>query len=67
MPILKQVKILSQGDRNMCYHRKIEMLGRIENVNGRKYVNIYNCKKCGSTVIFVENSKPKKIDYKYFK
>ncbi len=51
----------------MCYHRKIEMLGRIENVNGRKYVNIYNCKKCGSTVIFAENSKPKKIDYKYFK
>ena len=51
----------------MCHHRKIEMLGRIENVNGKKHVNVYNCKKCGSAVIFVQNHALKKIDYRYFK
>ena len=28
----------------MCKHTKLELSGRIENFNGHRYVNIYNCK-----------------------
>jgi hypothetical protein len=50
----------------VCNHKKVEIVGRIENFNGKKHVNIYNCKKCGSSVIFLNHS-PQKIDYRYFK
>ena len=50
----------------MCKHTKLELSGRIENFNGHRYVNIYNCKICGTSIIFTEKSGLKKIDYKYF-
>ena len=51
----------------MHKNNKLERIGRIENVNGKKFVDIYYCKEDRTTFIYPENSEPKRIDYKYFK
>ena len=50
----------------MCRHLKLERVGRFENFNGYKFINLYDCKKCGTSVIFVEKRKVSKIEYTYF-
>ena len=51
----------------MRSRKKSLCIGRIENVNGEKYYDIYYCSENNETFVITSNGKRKRIDYRDFR
>ena len=51
----------------MRSRKKSLCIGRIENVNGEKYYDIYYCSENNETFVITANGRRKRIDYRDFR
>ena len=61
------MKINHKGGILMRSRKKSQCIGRIENVNGEKYYDIYYCSEKNETFVKTAKGRRKRLDYRDFR